>query len=460
MNNVLPTSLSFQLRWVHTLIAFCFGAVFCVVTASASAVEIQGVRLSQTTESTRVVFDLSGPVEYTTLSLSNPNRFVLDIDGNPAMRANLAALPLANTPINEIRAGVQKNNHLHVVLEFNANVETQHFFLAKRGDASDRLVVDLFSSRAVTAQPVRITDPSLEGRRDIIITVDPGHGGNDPGAMGQKRTKEKDVVLDIARRLTRLINAQPGYRAEMTRTGDELIPLKKRRDIARAMRADFFVSIHADSVKQSSARGASVYASNPNGRLVTSESAQFLAQRENQADLIAGLTDISLKDYQDEVVAGTLLDLIRTETLSTSLEVGEHLLASLSDVARLHRRSVESADFVVLRSPDVPSLLIESGFISNVEEEKRLNSASYRQQLAEKIFAGIQSYFYKKPLPGTYVAWQKNNGGGYSEHVIVRGETLSAIALRYKVSVAEIIAVNSLSDTRIRVGQRLKIPAI
>lgn len=427
---------------------------------NATAVEVEGVRLSQTAESTRVVFDLSGPVEYSTLSLNNPSRFVLDIDGNPAMRANLQALPLANTPIDKIRYGIQDTKQLRIVLDLNTEAEVQHFFLPRRGDAHDRLVVDLFSSRAVNTQPVMITDPSLEGRRDIIIAVDPGHGGNDPGAIGQKRVKEKDVVLDIGRRLAKLINAQPGYRAEMTRTGDELIQLKRRRDIARAMRADLFVSIHADSVKQSSVRGASVYASNPNGRHATSEFARFLAQRENEADLIAGVSDISLKDYQDEVVAGTLLDLIRTETLSASLEMGEHLLDSLDDVARLHRRSVEEADFVVLRSPDVPSLLVESGFISNVDEEKRLNSSSYRQQLAEKIFDGIQSYFYSKPLPGTYIAWHKNNGDSFSEHVIARGETLSGIALRYKVSVADIITANSLPNTRIRVGQHLKIPSI
>lgn len=434
--------------------------IICVLPAHSALASqsVDGVRLWRAPESTRVVLDLSGPVEHTVFSLDNPRRLVVDIK-NASMSASLDNLSLANTPIASIRSGIRGDNDLRLVFDLREEIKANSFSLARHADKSDRLVIDLddiVRAGAKTAQTV--LDAVNQSRRDIVIAIDAGHGGEDPGAIGSNGIYEKDVVLDIAKQLARIVNERPGYRAELIRTGDYAIALRERRNKARQLRADLFVSIHADAFKHTSANGASVYALNPNGHRATSESARYLAQRENESDLIGGVGTVSLSD-KDEVLAGMLLDLSMTATLSSSLQIGGHMLQAMGGVARLHKPHVEQADFAVLRSPDMPSLLVETGFISNPGEAKRLSTSAYRKQIAESLFVGIQNYFNQSPPPGTYLAWRQSQGeGGFGEHIIVRGETLSAIAKRYNVSVNELLLVNQLSDTAIRVGQRLKIP--
>lgn len=431
----------------------CLGLAGFAPTVFA-AESVDGVRLWRAPDSTRVVFDLSGPVEHSMFSLDNPSRLVIDVEST-AFAASLAGISLHETPIENIRTGVRSGGDLRVVFDLRKKVDPNSFLLAKHGDKSDRLVIDL---NDLQSAPVEIVEPANLGRRDIIIAIDAGHGGEDPGAIGSNRIYEKNVVLDISRELARIVDAAPGYRAELIRTGDYAIALKKRRALARQKRADLFVSIHADAFKHTSARGASVYALNPHGRRATSETARYLAQRENEADLIGGVGTVSLSD-KDEVLAGMLLDLSMTATLSSSLEIGDHVLRSMGGMAHLHKNQVEQADFAVLRSPDMPSLLVETGFISNPGEAKRLSTPTYRRKMAQQIFAGVQNYFNRTPPPGSYVAWRQRNGGeGFGEHVIMRGETLSGIAERYNISVSDLRSVNKLSNTVIRVGQRLKIP--
>jgi N-acetylmuramoyl-L-alanine amidase len=448
------------MRGLHTV--FCRLAFTCLAFATLGQAalaneRVDGVRLWRAPDNTRIVFDLSGPIKHSLFTLDNPRRVVVDLQGVD-LAASLEGLALTDTPISGIRTGVQNGNDLRVVFDLRAPVNTSSFILARHGDKSDRLVIDL---NDLQAQPVAsreiLPEVSNQVIRDIVIAIDAGHGGEDPGAIGPNRIYEKNVVLDISKQLAKIINATPGYRAELVRTGDYFLALKQRRNLARQKRADLFLSIHADAFKHTSARGASVFALNPHGQRASSETARYLAQRENESDLIGGVGTVSLSD-KDEVLAGMLLDLSMTATLSSSLQIGEEVLRSMGSMAALHKHQVEQADFAVLRSPDMPSLLVETGFISNPSEAKRLSTPSYRRQMAEKIFLGIQDYFNHTPPPGTFLAARRNGEGGLGEHVIVSGDTLSDIAKRYNVSVSDILSVNGLSDTVIRVGQRLRIP--
>ncbi|WP_299775397.1 N-acetylmuramoyl-L-alanine amidase [uncultured Pseudoteredinibacter sp.] len=416
--------------------------------------QIEGVRLWRAPDHTRVVFDLSGPLEHKLFSLENPHRLVLDMESAGNQFA-LADIDLSKTPIRRIRSGARDKHDLRVVLDLNEQVKPRSFLLKSHGDKPDRLVLDLFDKNLRTEKKLEQSQPSQ--KRDIIIAVDAGHGGEDPGAIGPGRLREKNVVMAISKELVRQINQVKGYKGKLVRTGDYYIGLRKRRNIARDMRADLFISVHADAFKHPSASGASVFALSRRG--ATSETARFLARKENEADLIGGVGGVSLED-KDEVLAGVLVDLSMTASLSSSLQVGDKVLKSMGKIAKLHKRRVEQAGFAVLKSPDVPSILVETGFISNPKEAKNLGSSRYRKKMASQIFKGVRTYFDDKPPVGTYLAWVKNGkqNGRSKEYIIASGDTLSGIAVEYKTSVAAIKKANKLSSSRIRVGQRLKIP--
>ncbi|WP_390616234.1 N-acetylmuramoyl-L-alanine amidase [Maricurvus nonylphenolicus] len=425
------------------------------------AADINSVRVWRAPDHTRLVFDLSGPVEHKLFTLQSPNRLVIDIE-KTRLKSKLAELNLKDSPIKQVRSATRNGKDLRVVLDLSQKIKPRSFVLRKHAGKSDRLVVDLYDlSKTQTVKTVaQVTKPQT--RRDIVIAIDAGHGGEDPGALGPKtgkrRLREKDVVLAISKELAAMINREPGYRAELVRTGDYYIPLRKRRNIARDKRADLFVSIHADAFTNPKANGASVFALSRRG--ATSETARFLAQKENEADLIGGVGSVSLDD-KDEVLRGVLVDLSMTATLSSSLQVGEQVLKQMDSVARLHKPHVEQAGFAVLKSPDVPSILVETGFISNPGEAKKLSTSKYRKQMANSVFRGIKKYFYRYPPAGSYVAWKKSGGNERptQEYVIARGDTLSAIAKRYNVSIAALRSANGLNGSVIKVGQRLKIPA-
>lgn len=305
---------------------------------------------------------------------------------------------------------------------------------------------------AAPPRSVPLPPQPVRGRR-ILVAIDAGHGGQDPGAIGPRRVREKDVVLAIARELQKLIDAQPGYRATLIRDGDYFIPLHKRRDLARQRGADLFVSVHADAFTHARARGASVYALSQRG--ATSVSAAFLAQRENGADLIGGV-DLGAKD---PMVAGVLTDLSMTATLDASLGAGARVLGSMGRIAHLHKTRVEQAGFMVLKSPDMPSILVETGFISNPLEAERLSNAGYQRNMASAIFAGLGDYFLASPPPGTQVAFSVRAGARPAQYTITRGDTLSGIAERYRVSVSDIVRTNGLGGGNdIRAGQIIVIP--
>jgi len=456
----------------------------------AEAANINGIRLWRAPDHTRVVLDLDAPVQHSLSLLNQPAQLVIDIP-NASFKASLLDLPLRDTPILAIRAQSTPTS-VKLILDLSSKVKPNSFALKRFENMHDRLVIDLYdldsASQSLTETPAKIIPdlPSIPSSgaqsekksytpvpatRKIIVVVDAGHGGEDPGAIGPKKIREKDVTLAISKELVALINAKEGYEGKLTRSTDYFIPLKKRRDIARAHKADLFISIHADAFVKPTAKGASVFALSRNG--ATSETARFLAQRENESDLIGGVGSISLDD-KDEVLAGVLVDLSMTATLNSSLQVGNQVLNSLSGVAHMHKRRVEQAGFMVLKAPDVPSILIETGFISNPDEAKKLNNAWYRKQLANSIFRGVFSYFTQHP-PADHEAIAQQASPPYIStspivtpsvqstvdriHLVVKGDTLTSISLRYNVKLSRIMQYNNMKNSVIKLGQKLKIPA-
>ena len=438
------------LRAAHALLMTLVAIAWMLASVpTASAADVHAVRLWRAPDHTRVVLDLSDAAKFSTLSLDNPERFVVDLSQS-RLRASLASLPLEGTPIRGVRSGIRKGIDLRLVFDLNASVHTSVFLLPPNDTTGHRVVIDLFE-KTFTEEPEPVLSmESLEGRRDIVIAIDPGHGGEDPGALGPGGLREKTVVLQIARRLENQLAKIPGFKPMLVRTGDYYVSLKNRRDKARALEADLFVSIHADAFREKSAHGASVYALSMQG--ATSTTAQYLADTENAADLVGG---VELADM-DPMLAGVLADLSMTGTLDTSLNLGALILEQIDGVARLHKKRVEQAGFAVLKSPDVPSLLIETGFISNPGEAERLAMPAYQDKMARAIRRGIQSWFARQPPPGTLLAWQREQGG--REVTIAAGDTLSEIAQRYGVTVASIKTNNGLSRDVIYVGQTLVIP--
>nr|WP_256834423.1 N-acetylmuramoyl-L-alanine amidase [Pseudomonas oleovorans] len=455
------------------------GVLLAALAAEAlAASDIRSVRLWRAPDNTRLVFDLSGPVQHSVFTLVAPDRIVIDVTGAKLV-TNLEQLSLANTPITGVRSAQRSADDLRVVIDLSAPVSPKSFTLAPNQQYGHRLVVDLFDqgsappatqtpSIATSEPPVPVTPtqpppkltPVPNGKRDIVVAIDAGHGGEDPGALSPvKGQYEKNVTLAISKELQRQINAEKGFRAELVRTGDYFIPLRKRTEVARKKGADLFVSIHADAAPRSSAFGASVYALSERG--ATSETARWLADAENQSDLIGGAGNVSLDD-KDKMLAGVLLDLSMTASLSSSLNVGQKVLSNMGSITPLHKRRVEQAGFMVLKSPDIPSILVETGFISNPNEARKLHTASHQQALARSITSGVKQFFHENPPPGTYVAWLRDEGkiaAGPREHVVARGESLALIAQRYQISLVALRSANKLNGDVIKVGQTLQIPA-
>ena len=418
-----------------------------LTVSSSWAAEVHDVRLWRAPDHTRIVFDLTGPAQHKLIMLSNPSRIVLDIQ-DTQLRAELSRLKLTDTPVQLIRSGVRDGDDLRIVLEMGVQVDPRSFALKANEQAGDRLVLDLYDQQVRVADVKKSVKQSA--KRDIIIAIDAGHGGEDPGALGPGRVREKDVVLAIAKELSALFKADTGFQSTMIRSGDYYVSLRGRRDLARKRQADLFVSIHADAFKRKQANGASVYALSTRG--ATSTAASYLAKRENAADLVGGVT---LSD-KDDLLAGVLADLSMTSTLDTSLKLGDRVLRNVDDVARLHKKNVEQAGFAVLKSPDIPSILVETGFISNPQESKKLATRSYQKRMAQAIHRGIRDWFLAHPPSGTLLAWQKKQGG--QQYVIARGDTLSDIAQRFSISLADLKSYNSITSSKIMVGQKLTIP--
>jgi N-acetylmuramoyl-L-alanine amidase len=360
-------------------------------------------------------------------------------------------MPLGTGSIRAIRTGVRTNGQLRVVLDLNEAVRSRSFFAGGNDQYGDRLVIDLQREGALRTVK-RASEEYVRGR-DVVIVIDPGHGGRDPGAVGRGKTREKDIALAVSRLLASRINQQAGMKAVLVRDGDYLVEHRDRMEIARRNNADLFISIHADSVDDRRAKGASVYALSLKG--ASDEAAKRLAQRENATSHVGG---VSLAD-KDAVLASVLLDLSQNAALGASLDIGSSVIEQLARIGPVHRSKVQQAGFLVLKSPDVPSILVETAYISNPAEEKKLKNKKHQGKIADAIFLGIRNYFYMNPPPETQLALNlRKNPRQPVHHVIARGDTLSEIAERYAVTIAAIRAANNLSGNQVRIGQTLQIP--
>jgi len=439
--------------WLNTA-WLALAALFVSAAAHAEGARVLGARLWNSPEGARLVLDLNRPVEPVVFTLTDPYRVVIDIPG-AKLATSFTKLKLKDTPITGMHHGMRMNRDLRVVLTLKAPVVPRFAVLKPNREYGHRLVVDLDPGaqsvvppppppRTVIARTPR-PRPALGGRRDAVVAIDAGHGGEDPGARGRLGTLEKDVALAIARQLHTAITGEPGVRSVLIRDGDYYLPLRRRMDKARRQQADIFVSIHADAAHNRKAHGASVYTLSSRG--ATSEAARWLADKENASDLIGG---VRLED-KDDMLASVLLDLAQTATNDASQTLARHVLGQLRGMGPVHQHDVQSAAFAVLKSPDVPSILVETAFISNPEEERKLRSVAFQKQIAQAIFRGVKEYLERNPPPDTIYAARRR-------HVIEPGETLDNIARRYAVSLDSLMQTNGLNGTLIRPGQVLHIP--
>ncbi|MDA3921403.1 MAG: N-acetylmuramoyl-L-alanine amidase [Salinisphaera sp.] len=448
----------------------------------AAASTLHDARLWDSGEKTRIVFDLSADTNPDIFLVDNPLRLVVDLPHTRAV-SSLDVDADHGGLVKQVRTGIHRGTGLRVVLDLSQMVAAKSFMLAPDGQHAYRLVVDLYRGQpdpqthsasnepsdgelapgddgattadktaaamaqtsnagaASSAAPARRSGPG----HDIVVAIDAGHGGRDPGAHGPHGTLEKNVTLAIARRLKQMVDDQPHMRGVLTRSTDRYVGLRERMVIARRNKADFFISIHCDASPDGrAAQGASVYALSPHG--ATSEHARWLATRENAADMVSGG---SIKD-KNSSLASFMLDLSQSTSVEASLDAGHRVLEQLDDLGSLHKTHVQQAGFVVLKSPDIPSILVETNFISNPHEEHKLASSRYQNRLASAMLRGIKGYFASY-RPATYIAADQ-------QHEIKRGETLSGIALKYGVSVAALRQYNQLKSSQIQIGHTLRIP--
>ncbi|MBS0395960.1 MAG: N-acetylmuramoyl-L-alanine amidase [Proteobacteria bacterium] len=378
-----------------------------VLAAAAHAADVTELRLGAAGDGARLDLGLSGPVAAQVFTLEHPARVVLDL--RPAtLDRHRVRLPAPAGPVREVRSAPRPGGGLRLVLDVSRPLAAR--LVAGEGGAH-RLAVELgapgdgIRGAAAAANVAAVPPPApvptervAPGARDLLIAVDAGHGGVDPGATGRDGTHEKDVTLQIARALVQRINVEPGMRAMLTRTGDVFVPLKERVERAREAQADLFVSVHADAIADRSVSGSSVYILSLRG--ASSEAARRLADRENAADLVGG---VSLDD-KDPVIRSVLLDLSQSAAMSASMAAAERVLGELNDVGEVRKGRVQQAGFVVLKAPDIPSMLIETAYITNPAEERRLRDPRYQGRLADAILAGVRGYFRDNPPPGTRLA--------------------------------------------------------
>ena len=441
----------------NTLAITAMLSVLTLWSSFVAAADVEAVRVWHAPDHTRVVLDLSGSVNYNIFNLDSPERLVVDIS-NSRFLADLAQLDFETSPVMAIRTGIRNGDDLRLVLDMEQRVQHQSFTLGANGEFRDRLVIDLYDPEPSSVKTTRTLPVILPAeKRDIRVAVVAGHGGEDPGAPSyNRRFWEKEVTLAISRAVTDRLNQTPGYEPVMIRDGDYSVALKTRPVIARDERVDIYISIHADSYRRKEVQGVTIYALS--GETADQENIRRVEQKENLADLLGGVAgDTRIADVEDDL-ALTLLDLSMAWSMEQSVALGTHILDTLDGVAPLRKDKVQGGNLWELRSPDIPSILIETGYLSNPSEADRLKSSRYQARLADAIVQGVKNYFFESPPEGTLVAWQKENGVTPESYVVKRGDSLSEIAVRFGVSLAELKSDNGLRSDTIRIGQTLTIP--
>lgn len=413
---------------------------------NASSNNINGIRVWPAPENTRIVFDLKKTPEYKYFSLSKPNRLVIDF-AKTTNSVALKKLAAKDPRIKLFRTSkTQSKSTTRLVLELNKSYKLTVFPLAPAGQYGNRLVIDLHDKN----RKQKITSKPKASFGDIIIGIDAGHGGEDPGSIGAKGTYEKKVTLAIAKKLYTLINQEKGMKAVLIRSGDYYVNLNRRTSLARQKHVDFLVSIHADAFRTSGPSGASVWVVTK--RRAESELARWLLNREKKSELLGGGGGV-IKNTSDSHLALALADMSKEHSLGVSFGVANNVISQLRKITKMHKKSPQNGNFSVLKSSDIPSILVETGFISNHKEEKNLMWSKHQKALANAIHQGIRNYFMAHPLTGSYFA-----SAGYKKHKVRSGESLSVLAQRYNISMKKLKSINNLKSNALRIGQTLKIP--
>ncbi len=430
---------------IRTLLFF-LAAFFCGQTF---ANELKGVRIWPSPDATRIVLDLSSTPKYSYFTLTKPYRLVVDLSAT-GKAIDLSKVENGSPLIKKVRRSTPaKKGDFRLVIELTEASKPVVFPLKPAKPYGDRLVLDLPHSKSrLKTSSVKRSTPSSD--RDIVVALDAGHGGDDPGALG-KRTYEKHITLAIAKRVEKKINSIKGMRAVMVRTGDYFVNLNKRSDIARRNKADLLVSIHADGFHNPKPRGASVWVLST--RRANSEIGRWIEKHEEQSELLGGAGEVINDTEEDMFLTRTLLDMSMDHSMNTGYGVSVEVLKELGKVTRLHKKRPEHASLAVLKSPDIPSLLVEAGFITNHAEENLLRTSSHQEKIANAVFKGIKRHFSNKPPAGTYFARKADRN-----HTVRSGESLSLIAKRYDTSVSKLKNANRLKSDVLKIGQILTIP--
>lgn len=447
-------------------------SILCMLPASVFAADIESLDIWRSPDFTRVVIDVSKRPEYSVFVLEDPHRVVIDIRDS-RMNAALQGLDMEGSPVTAVRSGSRNQTDTRIVLDLSSPINPSSYSLPPNAEHGERLIIDLYDAgtqapalapatmsgdQDASVAPVEPVIAESASRRNIVVAIDAGHGGSDPGAIAKDgHMQEKDIALAISRAVAERIRAMPGFEPVMIRDGDYYVQLQQRPQLARQKRADIFLSIHADSHATSRAEGMTIYALSQS--TAEDENIRRVTEKENSSDLLGGNSgDTSLRNVDDDL-ALTLLDLSMAWSIEQSMAAGSYILNATGNVARLRRDVPQQGNFWVLRSPDIPSLLIETGYLSNPAEARRLASADYQRRLADSIVQGVMNYFYERPPEGSLIAWQKaNNQGPDRQYVVTRGDSLSLIAQRHNVSLSQLRSANSLRGDTIQVGQTLSIP--
>ncbi|MDV6317289.1 N-acetylmuramoyl-L-alanine amidase [Idiomarina sp. HP20-50] len=413
---------------------------------------VDNVRVWPSPDKTRVVFDLSDTPDYSyfTLYQQKPYRLVIDFN-NTSLKADLKNLGEDSLLVNKIRTSTPKDKRsTRIVIELDSKSDANLFTLPANDSYKDRLVVDL-PGKSVERSGPAMSVAELEDRK-VTIAIDAGHGGDDPGSIGPRGTYEKNVVIRIARALAKLINDDPGMQAYLIRTSDYYVGLNERPQKAWEANADFFVSIHADAFHEPEPRGGSVWVLSK--RRADSEIGRWLENREQQSELLGGASAILKENGHEPYLAETLLDMSMDSSIAGAYSAAKHIIDEMSDVTKMHKRTPQAASFAVLKSPDKPSLLVETGFISNPREEQLLTSNAHQQKLARALYNGIRRYFVSNPIDNTYLANQS-----HFTYTVKSGDSLSVLAQRYNTTVKAIKSENELASNTLKIGQKLTIPS-
>jgi len=433
--------------------------MFLVVSQVAFAQNtINSVRVWPSPDSTRVVFDLNEKPDFSYFMLKNPARLVVDLK-NTNKLDSLPNIPKKHQIVSKLRYSKPKDSKsVRFVFELARASKPVVFALLPTEPYKHRLVVDLVD-KTPNAEPIASTNTSVKKRelhqeRDIVIAIDAGHGGEDPGSIGPSGTYEKDITLQIAKRLERMIDAERGMISRMVRRSDYFVNLNTRTSIARKKKADFFVSIHADAFTSPQPNGASVWVLSL--RRANSEIGKWIEDKEKHSELLGGAAGVLKDTASEKYLAQALLDMSMDHSMKTGFSVAQEVVSELKKVAKMHKKHPQAASLAVLKSPDIPSILVETGFISNPREERMLKTAQHQERLAKAIFTSIKNYYMQNPPDDSLFAKLKSQFP--TKHKVRPGESLSILASRYNTSVSKLKTANNLKSNTLFIGQELDIP--